>query len=91
MPKFLIEVPHEPTEEACDKAVRIFLNTGSHFLTNADWGCHDGDHTAWFFIEIEDKEHARNIVPPAFRPQARIIQLNKFSFDSLDNLKASHS
>jgi len=91
MPKYLIEVPHEPTKEACEKAVKVFLATGSHFLTNADWGCEDGEHMAWFFLEIEDKEHAREIVPPAYRPQAKITQLNKFSMDELDKLKPHHA
>ena len=48
MPRFLIEVPHEPEQLACARTVKIFLNTGSHFLTHADWGCMDGDHKAWF-------------------------------------------
>ncbi len=50
MAKFLIEVPHEATESECINAVRIFYQTGSHFLTNAEWGCEDGEHKARFFI-----------------------------------------
>jgi hypothetical protein len=38
MPRFLIEVIHENRKESCDQAVRAFLATGSHFMTNADWG-----------------------------------------------------
>jgi len=44
MEKFLIEVPHEAEALACARAVRILLTTGSHFLTNADFGCSDGVH-----------------------------------------------
>lgn len=40
MARFLIEVPHEPEAVACARAVEIFLRTGSHFLTHADWGVH---------------------------------------------------
>jgi hypothetical protein len=36
MARFLIEVPHESDTVACAHAVRVFLETGSHFLTNAD-------------------------------------------------------
>ena len=40
MPKFLIEVAHEPEVIACARVVEVFLKSGSHFLTNADWGCY---------------------------------------------------
>jgi hypothetical protein len=40
MARFLIEVPHKAEPVACTRAVQIFLNTGSHFLTHADWGVH---------------------------------------------------
>jgi len=46
MPRFLIEVPHEEETVACARAVKIFLESGSHFLTQADWGCKDGEHEA---------------------------------------------
>ena len=84
MAKYLIEVPHEAKKEACEEAVRIFLDTGSHFLTNADWGCKDGEHKAWFLLNIDSKEQARNILPPAFHHQAKIIRLIKFSTDNLE-------
>ena len=67
MPKYLIEVEHQATKEACEKAIRIFLNTGSHFLTNADWGCMDGEHKAWLILDLDSKEQARTVLPPAFR------------------------
>jgi hypothetical protein len=50
MGKFFIEVPHEGEAVACAKAVRVLLTTGSHFLTNADWGCFDGEHKAWVTV-----------------------------------------
>jgi hypothetical protein len=83
MTKYLIEVPHDAKREACEEAVRIFLETGSHFLTNADWGCKDEEHKAWFILDIDSKDQARNILPPAFRHQAKIIELIKFSTEDL--------
>ena len=67
MPRFLIEVPHESKKEACERAVRVMMSTGSHFLANADWGCLDDVHKAWVTVEVEDKDEARMILPPAFR------------------------
>jgi len=37
MRRFLIEVPHEAEGAACARVVEVFLKTGSHFLTHADW------------------------------------------------------
>jgi hypothetical protein len=63
MARFLLEVPHEAV--ACARAAQIFLNAGSHFLTHADWGCTDGEHKAWIIAEVENKDEARSILPPA--------------------------
>ena len=90
MPKFLIEVPHEKDLLACAQVIESFLNYGSHFATNADWGCKDGVHKAWITIETVTREDARNILPPAYRPHATIIQLNKFSIAEIDQILAQH-
>ena len=79
MDKYLIEVPHEGTMTACNNAVRIFSQTGSHFLKQAYWGCHDGEHKAWIIVKVENKELARQIVPPLFRSNAKITKLNSFT------------
>jgi hypothetical protein len=81
MSRFLIEVPHGADRIACTRAVEIFLNSGSHFLTHADWGCKDGEHKAWLVVDVDDKESARQILPPSFRSEAKIVGLNKFKKD----------
>lgn len=90
MPKFLIEVPHEPDVIACARVVETFLKTGSHFLTNAEWGCLDGAHTAWLIVDVENKDEARGILPPQFRHAARIVGLNRFSLEEIGSILRSH-
>lgn len=91
MPRYLIEVPHEATKEACEIAVREFLGTGSHFLTNADWGCSDDEHRAWFVAEMDSKEDALMMLPPAFRRDAKIITLEKYTtLDDLSDTRDHH-
>ena len=82
--RFLIEVPHDSDRKACTEAVKVFLRTGSHFLTHADWGCKDGDHRAIIVVEVESKNDARNIVPAEFRPAAKIVQLNRFTMEEME-------
>ena len=90
MAKFLIEVPHEADKVACARAIQVFLTSGSHFLTNADWGCADGEHKAWIVLEVESKEDARSIVPPSFRPQAKIVKLSRFTMREVDEITRQH-
>lgn len=90
MTKYLIEVPHDADTMACIEAVQIFLQTGSHFLTNADWGCMDGDHKAWIVVDLESKEEARMIVPPAYRANTKIVALNRFNTNDLDEMLSHH-
>ena len=90
MPKFLIEVPHEDELLACAQVIESFLHYGSHFATRADWGCKDGVHKAWITVETDSRDDARNILPPAYRAQATIIQLNKFSLAEIDEILEQH-
>jgi hypothetical protein len=90
MARFLIEVPHEKDRIACARAVHILLTSGSHFLTNADFGCLDGDHRAWIVVDVDGREDARRLLPPLYRGQARIVGLNKFSAEEMERLLARH-
>lgn len=91
MPRFLIEVPHSDDQLECAKVVKVFLETGSHFLTHADWGCSDGEHKAWITVEVDTKNEARSIVPHAYRNDARIVQLGSFTMEEIDRIIAQHS
>ena len=88
--RFLIEVPHEETTVACARVVDVFLRTGSHFLSTADWGCKDGVHKAWMVVDVDSKEEARGIVPPAFRAQAKVVQLNRFTREEIQQILHDH-
>ena len=90
MSKYLIEIPHSGNKLECLRAIEILLKTGSHFLTNADWGCFDGDHKAWFFMEAESKKEALMVVPPAYRKDTKVTQLNKFTLQDVEELLRHH-
>ena len=90
MPRFLVEVPHEAETVACARAAKVLLQTGSHFVTHADFGCLDGDHRAWIVLEGDSKSQVRNMLPVPYRSKALIVGLNKFSMDELDALIHSH-
>ena len=88
--RFLIEVPHEGTAVACARVVDVFLKSGSHFMSQADWGCKDGQHKAWMVVDAASKDEARRILPPAFRANAKIVQLNTFTIEEIDSILHDH-
>jgi hypothetical protein len=89
MSRFLVELSHESDGQTCARFVKLVLTSGSHFLTNADWGCKDGEHKAWIIVEADSKDEARMILPPPFRTRARIVGLNYFSIAQIDGMLAA--
>lgn len=90
MAKYLIEIPHSSEKLECLHSVSILLSSGSHFLTNADWGCLDGEHKAWFFMDADNKDEVMRIVPPAYRKDTKITRLNKFRLADVNELLKHH-
>jgi RES domain-containing protein len=90
MAKYLIEVPHEANKVACERAIQVFLSSGSHFLVNAEWGCGDGEHKAWMIVDVENREQARLIVPPFYRPETKIVVLNRWRLGEGDEVLPHH-
>ncbi len=85
MAQFLIEVLHSEDKIECTRAIQIFLSSGSHFLTNADWGCSDGVHKAWLIVDVNDKNEALQILPPYYRKDATIIRLEKHNRENFED------
>jgi hypothetical protein len=90
MTNFLIEVPHEDKAEECALAIKLFLQSGSHYLTHADWGCLDGEHKGWIIVEANNKEEALGILPSALRYKAKIVMLSKFSMEDVKAMMSHH-
>ncbi len=90
MARFFIEHSHDEEESECVRVVQVFLRTGSHYLTNADWGCKDGVHKAWLILDAETKEEAWKVLPATLRSHARIVSLNKFTMEEVDEVLKQH-
>ena|SRR5580765_7415853 len=90
MPRFLIEVPHNPDPVACARVIHVFLSTGSHFLTNAEWGCTDNVHKAWMLVDVENRQEALAIVPPMFRRETTVVAVKHFSMAEIEPTIRKH-
>ena len=90
MAKYLVEVSHGSDRIECLRSIQIFLSSGSHFLTNADWGCLDGEHKAWFTMEADSKEEAIRIVPSFYWKDTKITKLSKFILKDVEEMLRQH-
>jgi hypothetical protein len=90
MAKYLVEVSHSSEKIECLRSIQIFLSTGSHFLTNADWGCLDGEHKAWFTMDVDSKDEALRIVPSFYRKNTKITKLSKFNLKNVEEMLGQH-
>jgi hypothetical protein len=79
MATYLIEIPHSEDTFECKQVIRLFVESGSHLLSNSHWGCKCGVHKSWFISDFNNKEEALQIVPPFLRHTASIIELTTFS------------
>ena len=79
MTTFLIEIPHSENTVECQHVIKLFVESGSHLLSHAYWGCKSGVHKSMFISDFENKEEALQIVPPFLRRNANIIELVKFN------------
>ena len=79
MATYLIEIPHSENTFECKQVIKLFVESGSHLLANAFWGCKSGVHKSWFLSDFNSREEALQIVPPFLRHSASIIELTIFS------------
>ena len=88
MPRYLIEMTHAEDHYSCVMALHAVQKDGSHLLTRTDWGCEDGDHRGWFIAELDSREEAKQLVPPALRGETTVIEVKTFSVEKIAALVA---
>ena len=84
MATYLIEIPHSENTFECKQVIKLFVESGSHLLANAHWGCKAGIHKSWFISEFDTKEEALHIVPPFLRHSVNIIELTTFTKEDIE-------
>ena len=84
MEKFLIEIRNGGDRATCLRSIQSFLSSRSHFVTSVEWGCIEGEHKAWLIIKTGNREDAMRIIPAAYRQNAKITRLHKFTGKEID-------
>jgi len=83
MTTYLIEIPHSENTVECQHVIKLFIESGSHLLSHAFWGCKSGVHKSYFISEFDSKEEALQTVPPFLRRHANIIELVTFNKEDI--------
>jgi hypothetical protein len=84
MEKFLIEIRNGGDRASCLRSIQSFLSSRTHFVTSVEWGCLEGEHKAWLIIKTSNREDALRIIPAAYRQNAKITRLHKFTSKEID-------
>lgn len=88
MPRFLIEIQHANDYVGCVKALDALMRSGSHLISQAEFGCEDGVHCGWLIAELDSREDAQRMVPPQFRADTRVIQLRRWTREEMEAMVA---
>jgi len=83
VPRYIIHLPHGNEHDMCIRALQVIERYGGHLFTHAEWGCNDGVHCGWLIVELDNREAVMQMIPPEFRQDAQIVELNRFSKDEV--------
>jgi hypothetical protein len=79
--QYLIELPH--TQETCLRSLDKLNELGSNTLEMWSFGCHEGNHTGYAFVDADSASQALEIVPTEERRQAKLHKLSKFTAEEI--------
>jgi hypothetical protein len=83
MPRYMLQTSHDAAHVECERIKHSLQQAGAHFVANAEWGCAEGNHTAWLTVEVASDRDAWLIVPPAMRGSATVTKLSRFGIEEL--------
>jgi hypothetical protein len=86
MATFLIESPHTPEE-----CLSVMDETNkAKQLSNWQWGCASGNHTAYRMVQAASEEAALAMVPESVRAKAHAYKLGKMTPAQLEEVHKQH-
>ncbi len=86
MARYLIIVPHEPSD--CLRAIEETINQGPGFAEAYEWGCLVGDHTGYVRVRASGAKEALNdYVPPSLRGRAEVRRVTTITGRDLRRMR----
>src|SRR5665647_1224738 len=74
---FLVRIPHTP--EQCLKMMDDMKGKGDDLLSKFEFGCMDGDHTAYAFLDGTSEDNVRKMLPVSEQQAAKITKVSKMT------------
>jgi len=84
---YLITCSHTP--ETCLAALDAMSAAGKDALAQCEWGCKDGDHTAYMMVQADSKDAALAKLPEDARKDAKATMLVKFTQEDIKKFHES--
>ena len=85
---YLVSVPHTP--EQCLSTLDEMKGKGDAFLSKFEFGCMDGDHTAYAFIDGASSDNVRKMLPENEQKAAKITKVNKMTAADIEKIHKDH-
>jgi len=85
---YFVSVPHTP--EQCLKTLDDMKVKGDALLSQFEFGCSDGDHTAYAFIKGKSPEDIKKMLPEAEQKAAKITKVNKLTVADIEKIHKEH-
>jgi len=81
---YLVQIKHTP--EQCVTTLNGVKSKGDAFLSKFEWGCMQGDHTAYAFLEGKSEEDVKMMLPKDVQALAKIEKVDKFTPEQIEKI-----
>ena len=85
---YFVTIPHTP--EQCLKFLDNMKSKGDNLLSKFEFGCMEGDHTAYAFIEGNSPESVKKMLPESEQKAAKITKVSKMTAADIEKIHKSH-
>ena len=81
---FFVQVPH--TKEQCAQALQEMKSKGDQLLSQFEYGCVSGDHTAYGFLKGKSSDAVKQMLPQSEQASAKIVKVKKFTPAEIESM-----
>jgi hypothetical protein len=81
---FFVQIPH--TKEQCMQTLEGMNSKGEKLLSDFEFGCVSGDHTAYGFVKAKSKEDVKMMLPTSEQANAKIVKVKKFTPSEIEGM-----
>jgi len=81
---YFVQVPH--TKEQCMKSLESMKSKGDAVLSQFEYGCMSGDHTAYGFLKGSSEANIKQMLPTTELANAKIVKVKKFTVAEIESL-----